>query len=88
MSDEETPVVRPLDSRPFVLIVDDEPTHRAIVTRMVRGIGYQARSCRVGRDALLRPLGNRSVIGRQREPATTDEPHNAMFSDEDVEDWA
>jgi CheY-like chemotaxis protein len=33
-------------------VVDDELTPRSIVTRMVRSIGYQARSCPSGRAAL------------------------------------
>jgi two-component system, cell cycle sensor histidine kinase and response regulator CckA len=37
---------------PTVLIVDDEETPRAIACRMVRGLGYQARSARDGREAL------------------------------------
>ena len=35
-----------------VLIVDDEETPRTIACRMVRGLGYQARTARDGREAL------------------------------------
>jgi two-component system cell cycle response regulator CpdR len=41
---------------PLILVVDDEPTPRSIVTRMVRGLGYPARGCSSGRAA-LRYLG-------------------------------
>ena len=44
--------VLPLDSRPLVLVADDEVTPRSIVARMVRGLGYRVRPCRNGRDAL------------------------------------
>jgi CheY-like chemotaxis protein len=44
--------VLPLDPGPLVLVVDDELTPRSIVTRMVRSLGYQARSCQSGRAAL------------------------------------
>jgi CheY-like chemotaxis protein len=36
----------------LILVVDDEFTPRSIVTRMVRGLGYPARSCPGGRAAL------------------------------------
>jgi CheY-like chemotaxis protein len=49
---DESGTTVPIDPRPVVLIVDDEPTPRSDITRMVRGLGYQARSCRSGRDAL------------------------------------
>ena len=48
---EDTQVL-PLDPGPLVLVVDDEITPRSIVGRMVRAIGYPARNCRSGRDAL------------------------------------
>jgi two-component system, cell cycle sensor histidine kinase and response regulator CckA len=35
-----------------VLVVEDEPTPRAEISRMVRGLGYQVRSARNGREAL------------------------------------
>lgn len=35
-----------------VLIVDDEETPRTIACRMVRGLGYQTRTARDGREAL------------------------------------
>jgi CheY-like chemotaxis protein len=44
--------VLPLVPGPLVLVVEDELTRRSIVTRMVRTLGYQARSCRGGREAL------------------------------------
>jgi CheY-like chemotaxis protein len=36
----------------MVLVVDDEETPRAITSRMVRALGYQARTARDGREAL------------------------------------
>jgi hypothetical protein len=44
--------VLPLNPRPLVLVVDDEAHPRSITTRMVRALGYQARSCHGGRAAL------------------------------------
>jgi CheY-like chemotaxis protein len=44
--------VLPLNPGPLVLIVDDELTPRSIVTRMVRSLGYRARSCQSGAAAL------------------------------------
>jgi CheY-like chemotaxis protein len=44
--------VLPLNPGPLVLIADDEAHPRSIVTRMVRALGYQARSCHSGRAAL------------------------------------
>jgi CheY-like chemotaxis protein len=44
--------ILPLDPGPLILVVDDELTPRSIVTRMVRSLGYQARSCHSGRAAL------------------------------------
>jgi two-component system cell cycle sensor histidine kinase/response regulator CckA len=38
---------------PLVLVVDDELTPRSIVSRIARALGYQVRSFRCGRDALL-----------------------------------
>jgi CheY-like chemotaxis protein len=35
-----------------VLIVDDEETQRSVTCRMVRGLGYQTRTARDGREAL------------------------------------
>ena len=40
----------PLD--PLILVVDDELTPRSIVARMVRSLGYRARSCQSGLAAL------------------------------------
>ena len=39
-------------AEPTVLIVDDEETPRSVTSRMVRGLGYQARTARDGREAL------------------------------------
>ena len=44
--------ILPLDPGPLVLVVDDEARPRSIITRMVRSLGYQARSCHSGRAAL------------------------------------
>jgi two-component system, cell cycle sensor histidine kinase and response regulator CckA len=52
VSDEDDLVVLPFDSGPLVLVVDDELTPRSIVTRLVRTLGYQARSCPGGLPAL------------------------------------
>jgi two-component system cell cycle response regulator CpdR len=52
MSRAEDDPVLPLAPEPLVLVVDDELTPRSIVCRMVRTLGYQARSCSGGRDAL------------------------------------
>ena len=40
------------ETEPTVLIVDDEETPRAVTCRMVRALGYEARSARDGREAL------------------------------------
>ena len=37
---------------PTVLIVDDEETPRAVTSRMVRALGYEAHTARDGREAL------------------------------------
>jgi two-component system response regulator FlrC len=37
---------------PLILVVDDDQPERIAATRMVRGLGYPARSFRQGRDAL------------------------------------
>jgi two-component system, cell cycle sensor histidine kinase and response regulator CckA len=39
-------------TEPTVLIVDDEETPRAVTARMVRALGYPARTARDGREAL------------------------------------
>jgi CheY-like chemotaxis protein len=52
MSDEEDAEVLALTPGPLVLVVDDELTPRSIIRRMVRALGYPARSCRSGREAL------------------------------------
>jgi two-component system cell cycle sensor histidine kinase/response regulator CckA len=45
---------RPTPARPAptVLVVEDEPAARAEISRMVRGLGYQVRTARNGREAL------------------------------------
>jgi two-component system, NtrC family, response regulator AtoC len=48
----EESAILPLASAPLVLVVDDELTPRSIVCRMVRTLGYGARSCAGGRAAL------------------------------------
>ncbi|CAN5885032.1 hypothetical protein BH24GEM1_BH24GEM1_05540 [soil metagenome] len=52
MPDHAGAPVAPLHPGPFVLIVDDDQPDRIAITRMVRGLGYQARSCRRGQEAL------------------------------------
>ena len=52
MLDHEDVHVFPLDPRPLVLVVTPDLTPRSIVTRLVRTIGYQARSCHSGAAAL------------------------------------
>lgn len=44
--------VLPFGLTPLVLVVDDELTPRALVTRMVRSLGYRALGCENGRAAL------------------------------------
>jgi CheY-like chemotaxis protein len=51
MSTEPVQQVTPRVS-PVVLVVEDEPTPRAEITRMVRGLGYRVRTARNGREAL------------------------------------
>lgn len=45
-------MVFPIEPDPLVLVVDDELTSRAIIARMVRSLGYRARSCQSGLAAL------------------------------------
>jgi two-component system cell cycle sensor histidine kinase/response regulator CckA len=52
VSPPEDDAVIPLSVAPAVLVVDDELTPRSIICRMVRGMGYQARAARNGREAL------------------------------------
>ena len=52
MPDRPAPGIAPLRSGPLVLVVDDDQPDRISATRMVRGLGYPARSFRQGRDAL------------------------------------
>jgi two-component system cell cycle sensor histidine kinase/response regulator CckA len=52
MSSPEDDAVIPLSVAPTVLVVDDELTPRSIISRMVRGMGYQVRTARNGREAL------------------------------------
>ena len=42
----------PIRTGPLILVVDDDQPDRIATTRMVRGLGYPARSFRQGRDAL------------------------------------
>ena len=42
----------PGSSAPGMLVVEDEQTSRSTISRMIRGMGYQGRSCRSGREAL------------------------------------
>src|SRR3954447_8010527 len=51
MSRRDDAKVLPIDRSPLVLVVDDELTPRSITARMVRSLGYQARSCPGGRAA-------------------------------------
>jgi CheY-like chemotaxis protein len=44
--------ILPLDPPSDVLVVDDEVTTRSKVTRLVRSLGFQARSCPSGAAAL------------------------------------
>lgn len=44
MSDHDETVL-PIATGPLVLVVADDLTHRSIVTRMVRAMGFRVRSC-------------------------------------------
>ena len=44
--------ILPPRAGPLILVVDDDQPDRIAATRMVRGLGYPARSFRQGRDAL------------------------------------
>ncbi len=48
-SEERPPSAR---QAPTVLVVEDEPAARSEICRMVRGLGYQVRTARNGREAL------------------------------------
>jgi CheY-like chemotaxis protein len=50
--DSPLPGVSSPRTGPLVLVVDDDQPDRIATTRMVRGLGYPARSFRLGRDAL------------------------------------
>jgi CheY-like chemotaxis protein len=50
--DRSAPSVAPPRTGPLILVVDDDQPERIAATRMVRGLGYPARSFRQGRDAL------------------------------------
>jgi CheY-like chemotaxis protein len=52
MPDHEDADILPLDPRPLVLVVNDEVTTCSKVTRLVRSLGFQARSCPSGAAAL------------------------------------
>ena len=49
---DTAPGSSPPRSGPLILVVDDDQPDRIAATRMVRGLGYPARSFRQGRDAL------------------------------------
>jgi two-component system, cell cycle sensor histidine kinase and response regulator CckA len=51
MSTEIPDTAQPRSS-PVVLVVEDESTPRAEISRMVRGLGYRVRTARNGREAL------------------------------------
>jgi CheY-like chemotaxis protein len=51
MTTEDVKIL-PFDPGPLVLVVDDEPRVRAGIARLVRSLGYRARSCPGGRSAL------------------------------------
>jgi CheY-like chemotaxis protein len=50
--DRSTAALAPLRAGPLILVVDDDQPDRVAATRMVRGLGYPARSFRQGRDVL------------------------------------
>ena len=52
MPDRPDTGIAPLRTGPLILVVDDDQPDRIAATRMVRGLGYPARSFRQGRDAL------------------------------------
>ena len=52
MPDSSAAPIAPLRTGPLILVVDDDQPDRVGATRMVRGLGYPARSFRQGRDAL------------------------------------
>ena len=52
MPDRSVADLAPLRTGPLILVVDDDQPDRIAATRMVRGLGYPARSFRQGRDAL------------------------------------
>ncbi len=52
MPDSSTTGTTPTRGGPLVLVVDDDQPDRIAATRMVRGLGYPARSFRQARDVL------------------------------------
>ncbi len=52
MPDHEEATLLPFTPGPLVLVVADELTHRSIVSRMVRAMGFPVRSCAGGPAAL------------------------------------
>ncbi len=52
MPDSASTGITPPRAGPLVLVVDDDQPDRIASARMVRGLGYPARSFRQGRDAL------------------------------------
>ena len=51
MLHDDTDII-PMTPGPLVLVVDDEAIPRTAVTRMLQELGYHARSCSSGREAL------------------------------------
>jgi CheY-like chemotaxis protein len=49
---QKDPVVLPLDPKPLVLVVDDDPVACSSVSRMARTLGYAAQCCSSGASAL------------------------------------
>ena len=45
MPDHEETFVLPFDPWPLVLLVTDDPTHRGVVSRMLRALGYRPQPC-------------------------------------------
>ena len=63
MPDRSVPDLAPLRTGPLVLVVDDDQPDRIAATRMVRGLGYPARSFRQGRTRSSSWSGIRSSGG-------------------------
>lgn len=52
MPDSADATAAPLHPGPLILVVHDDHAERLGISRMIRGLGYPARSCRRGPDAL------------------------------------